>query len=262
MTEAAPGTLSAVKRGRALPLLWASYPEWVLYKSQNNLEEGLLRLSRTLVPDRVGVILLADRGFGRTEMARLCQQLKFRDLIRIKADVWIDHPSYRGLLHDYPIKKGMRRLLKQTHYCKSDPVTHNLVIRWKPDLPTKRDEPWFLMTDLEQTAVSLTELYRFLLDLHPDDWQASPPPSSPAPSAATQSPALAVSPPAAVLLPIPPGVHRPLPPSRPTSLRRWPLPSPSPFPWTDNRGRRNRRPPRPSRRRLLRSRPQPPGTPG
>jgi hypothetical protein len=151
--------LSAVKKGRSLPLLWASYPEWELHKSQNNLEEGLLRLFRTLVPESVTVILLADRGFGRTEMARLCQQLKFRYLIRIKADVWVDHPSYRGLLHDYRVKKGMRRLLKAVRYRKEDPVTHNLVIRWKPDLPKKKDEPWFLMTDLEQTAVRLTELY-------------------------------------------------------------------------------------------------------
>jgi len=152
--------LAAVKKGRSIPVLWASYPEWVLFKSQNNLEEGLLRLFRTLVPDAVTVVVLADRGFGRTEMARLCQQLKFRYLIRIKSDVTIAHPRYRGLLHDYPVKKGMRRLLKGVRYRKHDPVTLNLVIRWKPDLPKKHDEPWFLMTDLEETAVKLTDLYR------------------------------------------------------------------------------------------------------
>src|SRR5262249_13742357 len=103
---------------------------------------------------------LADRGFGRTEMARLCQQLKFRFLIRIKSDVTIHHPSYHGLLHDYPVKKGIRRLLKGVRYRQNDPVTLNVVIRWKPDLPKKHDEPWFLMTDLEETAVRLTELYR------------------------------------------------------------------------------------------------------
>jgi len=152
--------LAAVKKGRAIPLLWSSYPEWVLYKSQNNLEEGLLRLFRTLVPDRVTVVLLADRGFGRAEMARLCQQLQFRHLIRIKSDVRIDHPSYRGLLYDYPVRKGMRRLLKQVRYRGTDPVTLNLVIRWKTGLPQKHDEPWFLVTDLEETAVKLTERYR------------------------------------------------------------------------------------------------------
>ncbi len=153
--------LAAVKKGRGIPLLWASYPEWEVFKSQNNLEEGLLRLFRTLVPDTVTVVLLADRGFGRTERARLCQEeLKFRYLIRIKSDVTIAHPSYRGLLHDYPVKKGMRRLLKGVRYRQKEPVTLNLVIRWKPGLPTPHDEPRFLFTDLGETAVRLTERYR------------------------------------------------------------------------------------------------------
>ena len=152
--------LAAVKKGRSIPLLWASYPEWALSKSQNNLEEGLLRLFRTLVPDHLTVVLLADRGFGRAEMARLCWQLKFRYLIRIKSDVRIVHPSYQGLLHDYPVKKGIRRLLKGVRYRSTDPVTLNVVIRWKTGLPKKHDEPWFLITDLEETAVKLTERYR------------------------------------------------------------------------------------------------------
>jgi len=150
---------AAVKKGRAVPLLWASYPEWELYKSQNNLEEGLLRLLRALVPPRVEVVLLADRGFGRTELARTCQQLQFRYLMRIKPDVWVKHPRFTGKLLDYPVQKGMRRLLKGVGYRKKDSITHNVVIRWKPGLPKKHDEPWFLMTDLEQTALKLTELY-------------------------------------------------------------------------------------------------------
>jgi hypothetical protein len=37
--------------GRAVPLLWASYPQWNLLRSQNSLEERLLRLLRTLIPE-------------------------------------------------------------------------------------------------------------------------------------------------------------------------------------------------------------------
>jgi hypothetical protein len=61
--------------GRAVPLLWASYPEWKLLRSQNSLEEGLLRLLRTLIPESVEVVILADRGFGRAEWAAVCQEL-------------------------------------------------------------------------------------------------------------------------------------------------------------------------------------------
>ncbi len=151
--------LAAVMRGRAVPLLWATYTKWKLARSQNNLEEGLLRLLRTLLPHGLPVILLADRGFGRTELARTCQQLGLRYLIRIKPDVWVECPEYRGNLQDLPVRKGTARVLKRVRYRKGDPVTQHVVIRWKPNLPRDRDEPWFLMTDLGQSAVVLTNLY-------------------------------------------------------------------------------------------------------
>lgn len=150
---------AAVMKGRAVPLLWASYAKWELFKSRNALEEGLLHLLRTLIPERVPVILLADRGFGRVEMARACTNFGFRYLIRIKPDAWIEHPTFHGKLKDYPVVKGMRRVLKAARHRKSRPVTHNIVVRWQLGLPAKRDEPWYLMTDLCGSALQLTALY-------------------------------------------------------------------------------------------------------
>lgn len=150
--------LGAVLRGRAVPLLWASYPEWQLARSQNNLEEGLLRLFKSLLPPGLRVIVLADRGFGRTEMARFCQQLGFHYVIRIKPDVWVRSRSFTGKLLDYPVKKGMCRVL-DCSFRKQRPVEQRVVVRWKKGLPKKRDEAWFLMTDLAQSAYRLSELY-------------------------------------------------------------------------------------------------------
>ena len=150
---------AAVFGGRAVPLLWASYPEWELYKSQNNLEEGLLRLLRDLVPARVPVVVLADRGFGRAELARACGQIGVHYLIRVRPDAGVRHRRYRGLLRDYPVRKGIRRVLRGADYRLSDPVTLNVVIRWKKGLPAGRDEPWFLITDLPGGAAALAELY-------------------------------------------------------------------------------------------------------
>jgi hypothetical protein len=151
--------LAAVVDGRALPLLWASYPEWLLHKSQNNLEEGLLRLLRTLLPDKMRVILLADRGFGRTEMARLCQSLGFDYVIRIRPDVWVRTAGFRGKLLDYPVKRGVCRVLNCVEYRRQNPVQQRVVVRWKRGLPRRRDECWFLMTNLSGSAFRLSELY-------------------------------------------------------------------------------------------------------
>ena len=53
--------LAAVMRGRAVPLLWAVYDEKTLHRSQNSLEEALLRLLRTLVPRQVQLPLGRSR---------------------------------------------------------------------------------------------------------------------------------------------------------------------------------------------------------
>jgi predicted nucleic acid-binding protein len=150
---------AAVQAGRAVPLLWATYSEWKLRRSQNNLEEGLLRLLRTMIPEDVEVVLLADRGFGRTELARLCQHLRFHYVVRITPDAWIESPHYSGTLARYPVKKGLHRLLTNVRYRKKDPVVQHVAVCWKVGLPKKRDEPWFLMTDLERKVEDLTTLY-------------------------------------------------------------------------------------------------------
>ncbi len=147
--------LAAVVRGRAVPLLWAVYDEKTLHRSQNSLEEALLRLLRTMVPRQVRVILLADRGFGRTELARLCQELGFHYVIRIAAGVWIRHGKFEGRLSQYPVKPGMRRLLRGVQYRKVRSLVQNIVVVWRKD----KQEPWFLMTDLNQGANQLCDLY-------------------------------------------------------------------------------------------------------
>jgi hypothetical protein len=150
---------AAVLKGRAVPLLWASYTTGQLHRSQNSFEEGLLRLLVSMLPGGVRVILLADRGFGRAELAKTCHDLRVRYLIRVKPDVRVTHPSYAGRLDDYPIRKGMWRVLAGAEYRSDKAVSLNVVIRWKRGLPARRDEPWFLVTNLSGNAVQLTDLY-------------------------------------------------------------------------------------------------------
>src|SRR5262249_43344181 len=97
---------AACIKGRSVPLLWASYKEWKFLRSQNSLEEGLLRLLRTLIPETVRVVILADRGFGRAEWAAVCQELNFGYVVRIKPNVTVTSKRYRGVLSQYPVFKG------------------------------------------------------------------------------------------------------------------------------------------------------------
>ena len=66
---------------------------------------GLIRLLRSLVPERVRIILLADRGFGRTELARtLLGMVNVSFVIRIKPQVKVGHKTFTGKQVDYPVK--------------------------------------------------------------------------------------------------------------------------------------------------------------
>jgi DDE family transposase len=145
--------------GRAVPLLWASYTDPKLRRSQDALEERLWRRLKALLPGGARVIILADRGFGRAEWAAVCQELGFRYVVRIKPDVTISCSRHRGVLRRYPVKRGMAHVLRGVDYRKDRRVRHNIVVRWKPGLPKKRDEPWYLMTDLDDRAERLCDLY-------------------------------------------------------------------------------------------------------
>lgn len=136
----------AVLRGHAVPLLWASFTQGQLHRSQNTFEESLLRMFVTMLPQRVRVIILADLGFGRAELAKTCHDLRVWYLIRIKPDMRVAHPSYTERLNEYPLKKGCWRVLAGAQYRSDKAVTLNVVIRWKQGWPKRRDEPWFLMT--------------------------------------------------------------------------------------------------------------------
>jgi hypothetical protein len=148
--------LTARVRRRAVPLLWTVCRDVDLHRSRNSLEYGLLRLLRTMVPPSTQVVLLADRGFGRAEMARECQGLGFDFVIRIRPDVYIEHRDYCGKLLDLPVRVGGQKVYRQVRYRKQQPVTANVAVVWQ----TGETEPWFLLTSLPRlTGTALTKIY-------------------------------------------------------------------------------------------------------
>lgn len=153
--------VSAVLKGRSIPICWASCKRNVYdgHRSRNAFEESLLLVLRGMIPESVKVILLGDRGFGRTALARFCLQNHFDYLIRIQPNVKVKLKGFEGKLLDYPIRKGIDKVLKDALYRSDGAVTQNVVIRWRKNLPEHRDECWFLMSSLAGTAASLCALF-------------------------------------------------------------------------------------------------------
>jgi hypothetical protein len=150
-----------VLKGRSIPLCWASTQSHIYdgHKSRNAFEESLLLTLRSMVPESIRVILLADRGFGRCALAAFCRRHHFSYLIRIQPKVNVKLQGFCGKLLDYPLVKGIAKVLMDVAYRSDGAVKQNIVIRWRKDLPKKRDECWFLMTDLWGTAQQLCALY-------------------------------------------------------------------------------------------------------
>lgn len=164
-------------KGRAIPLVWASCPRHTYdgHRSRNAFEESLLRMLKAALPPQLRVIILADRGFGRTELGRFCQRQGFGYVIRIQGKVGVRFggpagPAGPGVrLDQYPIRPGRSELLGNVLYRQHEPVRQHVVIRWKRGLPRDRDEPWYLMTNLPAadgadgaggwTARRLSDLY-------------------------------------------------------------------------------------------------------
>lgn len=151
----------AVLKGRSTPIAWASTTNHVYdgHRSRNAFEESLLTVLRDMIPRSIKVVILADRGFGRTALAAFCQKQGFGYLIRIQPKVTVRLKGFHGKLLDYPVNKGVAKVLKRVSYRSDAAVRQSVVVRWKKGLPEKRDECWFLMTDQPGTAHQLCKLY-------------------------------------------------------------------------------------------------------
>ena len=152
---------SVVLKGRSTPIAWASTTHHVYdgHRSRNAFEESLLLVLRDMIPRTIKVVILADRGFGRTALATFCQRQGFGYVIRIQPSVTVRLHGFHGKLLDYPVYKGIAKVLKRVSYRSDDAVVQNVVVHWKQNLPAKRDECWFLMTDQSGTAHQLCKLY-------------------------------------------------------------------------------------------------------
>ena len=120
---------SAVLKGRAIPLCWASCRRHTYdgHRFRNTFEESLLLVLRSMIPETVRVILLADRGFGRCALAAFLRRHHFSYVIRIQSKVRVKFRGFDGQLQDYPIGKGEAKVFRDVAYRADGAVRQNIV---------------------------------------------------------------------------------------------------------------------------------------
>ena len=134
---------AAPLRGRSVPLLAAAHRTGRLRRSQNALEEAFFALLKSLLPKGTDVVIVADRGFGRAELARTLQTLGLGYVIRVRGDVHFAGEGHTGALGAVALRRGAHRDLGFGAYRQYRPVRQRVVAFWR----TRENGPWFLATD-------------------------------------------------------------------------------------------------------------------
>lgn len=148
-------SLSVPSRGRALPVHLRVVDERRMWKSQNNLEEGLIKELLTLLPLGTKPVLLADRGFGRT---RLMQQLKgwgVSFVLRVQGVAIVRSQGRKRRLQAIPLQRGQTVWLRRVLYRDEEPVEVNVVLTWR----RRMKEAWTLVTDLDDPPHTIITYY-------------------------------------------------------------------------------------------------------
>jgi hypothetical protein len=137
------------RQKRALPLAYGVYHPQRLRKSQNQLERGMLTLVASLLPQSARLVVLADAGFGQTELIRWLQERDIAYVIRLRAETLIRYRGKTMPLGSLDTVEGAPILLSRVDYRDQNPVRLNLVIS------RKGGKIWYLGTsfsDAEQAV--------------------------------------------------------------------------------------------------------------
>jgi hypothetical protein len=144
--------------GRAVPVLQWSVRKWEFRTSQNAFEYEMLRCLRRLIPRAQPTTIVADRGFGRTELFRFLDELGFGYCIRIKGDAWTEFAGYAGPLKAYPVQVGQTFKLASVRSHKRQRYALKLVINCARITGTV--STWLLATNLPDQARCIVDVYR------------------------------------------------------------------------------------------------------
>ena len=142
---------------RAVPVFWEIATDEGLERGQNTIEYKFFNQLRDLIPKAVPVIIVADRGFGRTELFVRLDKLGLGYIIRVKDAVWVESKCWQGVIANYPLKLGQIIQWEGVKYQKRRKYKLNLVMR--NDIVRNTASAWYLASNVPEQAVYLLERY-------------------------------------------------------------------------------------------------------
>lgn len=152
------------RHGRAMPFLWQTCQKSKLKGQQTALEVGLIERLHRLLPASVEVTLLADRGFGKSDLYELLEILGWDYVIRFRQVIRVSSPELGSVpAADLVPPNGRARLISAVEITgKKKPLPAVVVVKKKG-----MKEAWCLATSLStKSATEIVQLYgrRFTIE--------------------------------------------------------------------------------------------------
>ena len=143
--------------GRAVPVLSWAVRRGTLSCRQNTFEMEFLASLRRCLPKTWRVVIVADRGFQRTELLRYIKAIGLSFVIRVKGDASIKCGRFEGKLRDYPLSTGQCFKLREVIYHKTKRIEMKIVLNCEKI--KEKECSWLLATDLGLSARQVVGIY-------------------------------------------------------------------------------------------------------
>lgn len=150
--------------GRATPLVWKTVKKSQMKNQRNAHEDELLARLARLVPKGVRATILADRGFGDSELYKLLDELGLSFIIRFRSDIWVaDSKGNRRKAREWVHPNGRARRIDNAAVTADQvPLPAVVCVHDK-----RMKEPWHLATnraDLPTRAIVQAYGRRFTIE--------------------------------------------------------------------------------------------------
>lgn len=156
--------------GRALPFLSKTVYKEGGEGSRIRAETWALAHLARLVPEGREVVLVADRGFGNQRWMKALAVRQWWFVQRIARTYSVDTEGYIGHVQDMRFRRRTRpRDYGWGHVGEEASLAARLVIQYGPDY----DEPWFLVTNLQDVPAEVVRYYqrRMWIEAMFRDWK-------------------------------------------------------------------------------------------
>ena len=152
------------RAGRALPFVWRTVKKSALKNNQTRLETEMLERLVDWVPQGTKLTVLADRGFGKSELYECCALLGIDYVFRFREVILVtDADGNRGTASEFLLPNGRPRMLVSARVTgKKTCVPAVVVTKGK-----RMQESWCIATSLaDKTAAEVVALYgrRFTIE--------------------------------------------------------------------------------------------------